>query len=404
MRLKPIGEQVAVVMGASSGIGRATARLFAAKGAKVVVAARNEEGLETLVEEIQRGGGAAVAVVADVADPEQVKRVAEKAIQSYGRLDTWAHVAAVAIWAPVEQTRPEEFRRVLEVNLLGQVHGAQAALPYLRRAGGALVHVTSIEAKVALPLNSAYAASKHGVAAFLDALRLELRREGAPVSVTQVMPAGINTPLFQSALTRVGVEPRPAPPVYEPELVAKAILYASEHPVRDLVVGGSGVGILLAERLSPRLVDEILLGVAGFESQLTDRAKPDTARNNLFLPTPSANLSVKGDHTAEARAHSILTRLQETKLARVADKVVLAGQKVAGRIFNALFALRFRKVLKGVRPWQGGGGRGVPVPVVTEPPREEAEKPAVTRAAKRGLSRVAKKREPARAKRRTRRA
>jgi NAD(P)-dependent dehydrogenase (short-subunit alcohol dehydrogenase family) len=404
MRLKPINEQVVVVMGASSGIGRATARLFAAKGAKVVVAARNKEGLETLVGEIQRGGGTAVSIVADVADPEQVKRVAEKAVQSYGRLDTWAHVAAVAIWATVEQTRPEELRRLMEVNLLGQMYGAQAALPYLRQSGGALVHVTSIAAKVALPLVGAYSASKHGVAGFLDTLRLELRREGVPVSVTQVMPAGINTPLFLSALTRVGVEPRPSPPVYEPDLVARAIVYAAEHPVRDLVVGGSGVGLLLAKRLSPRLVDQILLGVAGFESQLTDRPKPDTAPNNLFAPTPNGNLSEKGDHTAEARAHSILTRLQETKLARVADKVVHAGQKVAGRIVNALFALRFRRVLKGVRSRQGGEGRGLPAPIVTERLREETEKPAVKLPAKKGLRRVEKQREPAGAKRRARRA
>jgi NAD(P)-dependent dehydrogenase (short-subunit alcohol dehydrogenase family) len=363
MHLLPISQQVVVVMGASSGIGRATALAFAARGAKVVVSARSAEGLSTLVEEIRDKGGTALAVVADVAAPEQMKKVADQAIAEFYRIDTWVHVAAVSIWARAEDTRPEELRRVVEVNLLGQIHGAQAALPHLRRRGGALVHVSSIEAKIALPFNSVYAASKHGLSGFIDALRLELRREGAPVSVTQIMPAGIDTPLFQVSLTRLGVEPRPAPPVYEPELVAEAILYAAAHPVRELVVGGAGVSALLAQRLAPRFLDEVLLGASGFEAQLGQKPKGDDAPNNLFAPTPAEYLKVKGAWSAEARSHSLATRIQQTAVARIGERVLRAGQAVVARLYDALYVLTFRRQLPGVAPFTGGEGAGMPAPL-----------------------------------------
>src|SRR3954453_13441099 len=184
MQLKPVGEQVIVVCGASSGIGRATARRFGRCGAKVVVSARSAPGLASLVEGIRTAGGEATAVTADVAEFEQVQRVADTAVERYGRLDAWVHLAAVGLYATFEQTSPEEFRRVIQVDLLGQVYGAMAALPPLRRAGGgALIMVSSIEAKVALPYHSAYAAAKHGVHGFLEGLRIELEAEGAPIQV-----------------------------------------------------------------------------------------------------------------------------------------------------------------------------------------------------------------------------
>jgi NAD(P)-dependent dehydrogenase (short-subunit alcohol dehydrogenase family) len=153
MQLKPIGEQVVVVFGASSGIGRETALQFARRGAKAVVAARGEEGLNSLVQEIRQDGGQATAVVADASVFDDVSRVAQTAVETYGRIDTWAHLAAVTIWASFEQTTPEEFKRIIEVNLLGQIYGAKAALPHLKREGrGALIHVSSVEARRALPL------------------------------------------------------------------------------------------------------------------------------------------------------------------------------------------------------------------------------------------------------------
>ena len=372
MRLKPVNQQVVVVMGASSGIGRATALCFAAKGAQVVVAARSPKGLDTLVAEIRRRGGTAVAVVAEVSDAEQVKHVAHRAIQEFGRIDTWAHVSGVGLWAAFEDTRSKELERLLDVNLVGPMHGAHAALPHLRREGGALIVVSSVAAKIPLPLASVYSASKHGVAAFVDTLRIELRREGAPVSVTQILPAGINTPLFQGALTRLGVEPRPAAPVYEPELVAQAIVYAAEHPVRDLVIGGSGALILLAQRLSPRLVDAILVGRIGFEAQLSRKPKTADAPNDLFAQAADENLKVRGKYGAEARAKSPATALQETGVARIVARVAHAGAAIGGRVVNAIYALRFGSSLGGAqrRPQEGGG---LPAPIEEEQRRELSE-------------------------------
>lgn len=215
MQLKPIAQQVVAVVGASSGIGRETALKFAKKGAKVVVSARSQPGLESLVDEIRNFGGEATAITADVSDFEQVKAIADKAIEQYGRLDTWVHCAAVSLYATFEETKPEEFKRIIDVNLMGQVHGAMAALPHLKREGrGALIHISSVEAKRSFPLQSAYAASKHAIDGFLEALRVELMHENLPISVTNVMPASINTPLFSKARTKLGVLPMGAPPIY----------------------------------------------------------------------------------------------------------------------------------------------------------------------------------------------
>src|SRR3712207_991708 len=191
-QLKPVREQVVVVMGASSGIGRATAARLAEEGAKVVVAARGEAGLRSLVEEIRAAGGEACAEVADVTDPAQMQRVAQRAVTEYGRLDTWVHAAAVLLVAPFERTTPEEFQRVIDVNLMGQVHGAMAAFPHLREQGGALIHISSMGAKRGVPLQTAYCTSKHGIDGFVETLRMEVRREALPVSVTNVMPATID--------------------------------------------------------------------------------------------------------------------------------------------------------------------------------------------------------------------
>src|SRR5215203_7038378 len=176
MRLKPVEEQVVALMGASSGIGRETALRFAERGAKVVVSARNEKGLNSLVEEIRGKGGQATAIPAEVTEFEQVKAVADRAVEVYGRLDTWVHLAAVLLVASFEDTTPEEFARVVDVNLMGQVYGTMAALPHIKReGGGALIHVSSMGAKRSIPLQSAYCASKHGIDGFLESLRV-----GAP--------------------------------------------------------------------------------------------------------------------------------------------------------------------------------------------------------------------------------
>jgi short-subunit dehydrogenase len=183
-----------------------------------------------------------------------------------------------------EQTAPEEFRRIIEVNLIGQAYGAMTALPYLRREGrGALIHVSSVEAKLSFPLQSAYSASKHGIHGFLKALRLELKHEGLPISVTEIMTASINTPFFNKARTKISVKPMPVPPTYQPALVADAILYAAEHPMDEMIVGGSGKAAILVQRISPRMMDAFIL-LTGFKSQQTDEPKPPEAPDNLFGP------------------------------------------------------------------------------------------------------------------------
>jgi NAD(P)-dependent dehydrogenase (short-subunit alcohol dehydrogenase family) len=304
MQLKPINQQVVAVVGASSGIGRETALRFAKKGAKVVVSARSQPGLESLVDEIRREGGEATAIAADVSNFEQVKAIADKAVEQYGRLDTWVHNAAVELYAYFEQTTPEEFKRLIDVNLMGQVYGAMAALPHLKREGrGALIHVSSVEAKRALPLQSAYAAAKHGIDGFLESLRVELMHEKVPISVTNVMPATINTPLFNKARTKLGVKPVGVPPLYQPSLVANAILDVAEHPKREVVVGDAGKMILLAQRISPKLVDAYMERTA-FQAQRTNEPKSEDAPDNLFEPLPGYN-TIEGDFSDQARSWSL---------------------------------------------------------------------------------------------------
>ena len=322
--LKPIREQVVVVMGASSGIGRATAARLAEEGAKVVVAARSETGLRSLVDRIRADGGNAVAEVADVTDPAQMQRVAQRAVTEYGRLDTWVHTAAVLLVAPFDQTTPEEFQRVIDVNLMGQVHGAMAALPHLAEQGGALIHISSMGAKRGVPLQTAYCASKHGIDGFVETLRMEVQRAELPISVTNVLPATINTPLFDQARTKIGVKPVAPPPIYQPDVVVDAILYAAENPVRDLVVGGSAKALILGEKLAPRLVDALLVRL-GFDAHDTGEPKPADAPDNLFAAL-DAHHTARDGFDASAWPRSLYTSLQRQPLLK---RIPLATEALA---------------------------------------------------------------------------
>jgi NAD(P)-dependent dehydrogenase (short-subunit alcohol dehydrogenase family) len=298
INLKPIGVQTAVVFGASSGIGRLTALQFAARGAKVCVAARSEEGLKSLVEEIEAKGGEAFYVVADAADFEQVRAVAEKCVERYGRLDTWIHSAGAFLFATVEKTDPEEYERVLKVNLLGQIYGAKAALPHLKHFGGALIHISSVEAIRTAPYQSAYGASKHGLNGFLQVLRVELAHENIPVSVTQILPAAINTPIYEKGRNKMPFKMRPVPPIYHPQIVVDTIAYAAENPVRDVIAGAAGVGVVYAERVSPQLAD-FFSGTIGFIGQNGgEKDSPEQYRDNLFEPISGYD-TVEGNFSAE---------------------------------------------------------------------------------------------------------
>ncbi len=284
MNLKPINQQVVVLVGASSGIGRDAALQFAKRGAKVVVSARSKEGLATLVEEIYQQGGEAIAIPCDVADYNQVKDLADKAVDRFGRIDTWVHLAAISVFATFDRVTPEEFKRVVDVTMMGQVYGAMVALPYLRQAGGgSLIHITSEEARRSLPYQSAYSAAKHGVMGMIDAMRIELKHQGYPINVANIMPGVINTPFYNKNKTKLGVKPTGVPPYYNASLVTDAILYAAEHPVRDYVVSDVGKLLDVAQRVSPALVDAGLLALA-FPLQRTDEPKSEDDPNNLYEP------------------------------------------------------------------------------------------------------------------------
>lgn len=282
MKLKPIEQQVVVVVGASSGIGRETALQFARRNAKVVVAARTESALASLVNEIVLLGGEAIAVTADVAVLEQVQSIADKTIERFGRIDTWVHAAATAIISSFELVTPEEFKRVIDVNLMGAVYGAMVAMPQLRRTGrGAFIAISSVEARRSMPLQTSYSASKHGLEGFLDALRAELRHEGFPISITNILPSVINTPFYNKARTKLGVKPTGVPPYYQPNIVADAILHAAEYPTRDTIVGDVGRVIDLLQKIAPDLVDT-LVGAIAVPFQKTNTIKTADDPNNLF--------------------------------------------------------------------------------------------------------------------------
>ncbi|MFN3648111.1 MAG: SDR family oxidoreductase [Armatimonadota bacterium] len=365
MELRPVSDQVVVVMGASSGIGRDVAQRFAARGARVVLSARDADALAALAAEIRAGGGEATCCPADVAVFEQVRSVADFAVARYGRLDTWVHLAGVGLWSRVDDMRPEEWDRVIAVNLSGQAYGAMAALPHLRAQGrGKLIHVSSLEAATALPLQSAYAASKHGVRGFVRALRMELQSEGSGIDVTEVLPSGINTPLFDTARTHIGVKPRPLPPMYEPEVVSDAILYAAEHRTEEVVAGGGGKLAELAQRYVPRLWMRALVALAP-RLQRTAEAKGEGAPDNLFHPAEGPR-PAHGTFGGESRRVSLYTWSRTHPLA--AGAVLALG-------IAAFAALASRG--RGTTPDHGAFG---PCSVPADDPAVEAEQSCSLRA------------------------
>ena len=307
---RPLDEQVVVITGASSGIGRETAELLASRGAAVVVAARNETALDALVAGIEAQGGRAERVVADVADPDQVELIGERALARFGRVDSWVNNAAVSIYATVEQLEPAEMRRLIEVNLLGVMYGSRVALRLMKpHRAGAIINVGSALSDRAVPLQSAYSAAKHGIAGFSEALRLELERDGSGISVVLIQPSSINTPFFTWARSKVGAQPKPIPPVYEPSVVARAIAHAAEHGGRDIVVGGAGKLLTLGQWLSPSLVDRYLLqGDRGTATQTAEA--PDDGVDNLFEPSTGTGRS-RGDFGDGAKPNSLYTRVFE---------------------------------------------------------------------------------------------
>lgn len=345
MRHKPIAEQVMVVMGASTGIGRLLAREAARRGASVVVAARSEEPLGELVDEIRDWGGRALAVVADTSSPEDARVVAETAERELGRVDTWVQMAAVAIYSPFEKLTPDEFERVIRVDLVGHAYGAMAALPVMRRhGGGAFIAVSSVEAEVALPYHSSYAAAKHGVKGMLDALRMELAHDKAPISVTNVMPASINTPFFDHARTKLGVKPQGLPPIYDPMLVVEAILGAAERPRREIIVGGAGRFMVRMYRRYPRLVEAMLRRTA-FRGQKTRERRGERHPDNVDAPSGADN-RVRGEEDREAIGGPVQRRRRMGGAVPWIGVAALALGFVARRLLHVRGRRRFLRFVR----------------------------------------------------------
>lgn len=237
VRLKPVEEQTIVITGASSGIGLTTARMAARRGARVVLVARSEGDLRQLEDELNGSGGQAIAVPADVADRAALGRVAQVANTRFGGFDTWVNDAGVSIYGRLLDADDADNRRLFETDFWGVVYGCAEAVQHLRERGGAIVNLGSELSERAAPLQGMYSAAKHAVKGFTDALRMELEHEKLPISVTLVKPSAIDTPFPQHARNNMAEEPALPPPVYAPEEVAQAILYAAGHAVRDLPVG-----------------------------------------------------------------------------------------------------------------------------------------------------------------------
>jgi short-subunit dehydrogenase len=275
---------VVVITGASAGVGRATARAFAARGAKIGLVARNRKALEAARAEVEARGGEAVVAIADVADPDAVERAAALVEQTFGPIDVWINNAMASVLGPIKDIPPDEFRRVTEVTYLGVVHGTQAALRrMLPRDRGVIVQVGSTLAYRGIPLQAPYCAAKHAVQGFHDALRSELLHDGSGVQVTMVNLPAVNTPQFRWIRNHMPRKAQPFGTIFEPEVAARAIVWASEHPRRELNVGWGTTQAIVANAFAPELLDRYLARV-GFDNQQGSEPDDPDRPDNLFSP------------------------------------------------------------------------------------------------------------------------
>ncbi|MGV9839527.1 SDR family oxidoreductase [Nocardia niigatensis] len=296
--------KVVVVTGASAGIGRAAARIFGAQGASVALLARGRAGLEAAAADVCAAGGRALAIPVDVAEHTAVDAAASRIEAELGPIDVWVNSAFTSVFAPFREIDPLEFRRVTEVTYLGSVHGTRAALArMLPRNRGAIVQVGSALGERSIPLQSAYCGAKHAVNGFVEAVRVELLHEHSNVHITIVQAPAVNTPQFSWVLSRLPRTPQPVPPIYQPEVVARTIAFAAEHPRhKQYWVGASTVGTVLAQRLAPALLDRYLART-GFDSQQTDAPAPARA-DNLWTPLDEGDGHDYGAHGVfDGRAH-----------------------------------------------------------------------------------------------------
>jgi NADP-dependent 3-hydroxy acid dehydrogenase YdfG len=296
MKLKPLDQQVIVITGASSGIGLATALSAAKGGAKLVLAARSETTLEQIAAQISAQGGQAIAVRADVSKRAEVEEVARRALEQYGRVDTWVNDAGVSIYGRLDAVSDEDSHQLFATNFWGVVYGSLVALPLLKKQGGALINLGSEASQEALPLQGMYAASKHAIKGFTDTLRLELEEDGAPVSVTLIQPTAVNTPYPEHAANYLAQAPKLPTPMIDPHKVASAILDAATDPARDVKVGAmSSINTLVAQ-LIPSLGDMMSKMQMGKQQ----RAEPPRSREGtLYHAGEGGQIMGRGNSNAE---------------------------------------------------------------------------------------------------------
>ncbi|WP_298144469.1 SDR family NAD(P)-dependent oxidoreductase [Flavobacterium sp.] len=314
MKLKNINEQIIVVQGASSGIGRATAKLLARNGAKLIVSARGEKGLKSLVEEIENEGGTAKFCIADVLNIDEIKALGTFAITEYGKIDTWISTAGSWVTAKFEDHTPEEFQRVIDVNLMGMAKTLWTALPHLKSnisqgaEGTSLILVSSMLGQMALPYSSSYNAAKFGMQGMINALRIELLQENVPINLVNIMPYGTNTPIYNTGLSKIGSVPKPAPPIVNPELVAQLIAFAATNPSRDLYGSTHAFIFDKAYQLFPDLVDKVLAVASTKEAQSTQKSRRHDENNNLFSVVE--DFRIQGDYLNESISEDVFISMQ----------------------------------------------------------------------------------------------
>jgi NAD(P)-dependent dehydrogenase (short-subunit alcohol dehydrogenase family) len=322
--------RVVVVTGASAGVGRATVRAFAGEGAHVGCIARDTEGLHAAAREVDELGGKGLAVPADVSDNKQVEAAAARIENELGPIEVWVNNAMTTVFAPVADTTPEEFKRATEVTYLGTVYGTMAALRrMLPRNHGRIIQVGSALAYRSIPLQAAYCGAKHAIAGFTDSLRSELIHDGKEIHLTMVQLPAMNTPQFTWCRSKMPNHPQPVPPIFQPEVAAERIVWASHHTRREVFVGAPTVIAIEANKIAPALAD-YYLGRTGFDSQQTQERVENGRPDNLFEPLP-------GDFGAHGvfgqRAHE---QAATTWLAQHKGTAALAGAAVCGVLALAL--------------------------------------------------------------------
>jgi NAD(P)-dependent dehydrogenase (short-subunit alcohol dehydrogenase family) len=300
--------RVVVITGASAGVGRATARAFADRGAAIALLARGEQGLGAAARELESRGGISIVVPTDVADPDAVESAADRVERDLGPIDVWVNNAMVSVFAPFKDISADDYRRVTEVTYLGCVHGTMSALRrMLPRDSGVIVQVGSALAYRAIPLQSAYCGAKHAIEGFTESLRCELAHDKSKVRLTMVQLPALNTPQFHWVKTTLTRHPQPVPPIFQPEVAADAIVWAAEHPRREYWVGWATARAILANRLVPGLLDRYLAR-RGIDSQQADRPIEADRQNNLYEPV-TGDFGARGEFDDQAKKASLLWRL-----------------------------------------------------------------------------------------------